>query len=136
MIKGADLYYSLLGIKGDVDSLVVGSCFVESLHWFEEREATPSQENPQFRLALIVDPPIGGSAMRLIFGCKGVCRLTIKDFSNPGIGKSQFGSLSIRDVSSAGWENVRWEIEDYEEGKIRFFARDVEILSALLVNKC
>ncbi len=38
-------------------------------------------------------------------------------------------SLNIRDITERGWENIKYEVEDYEENNLRFFCSDVEVIS-------
>lgn len=39
------------------------------------------------------------------------------------------------DISDRGWENVKFQIEDYEQGEIGFVCNSVEILSVEKVKK-
>ena len=36
-------------------------------------------------------------------------------------------NTSIIDLSDRGWESVNYEVEDYENDRIHFFCREVEI---------
>ncbi|MFN4764821.1 hypothetical protein ACKGJN_16955, partial [Gillisia sp. Q332] len=72
------------------------------------------------------DPPL---AMDLRFD--GVSSVQIK-----GVGGgilSQITGFAVVDISAKGWEGINWEAIDYEEGRIRWYAEDFQILDVVRV---
>lgn len=43
---------------------------------------------------------------------------------------AQIMGFDIIDISDKHWENARFEIEDYEDGKISFFCKEIAVLEA------
>lgn len=68
--------------------------------------------------------------VRLLFG--RLRDLFIKDF---GSTPKQITGFDIVDISDRGWENVKFQIEDYEQGEIGFVCNSVEILSVEKVKE-
>ena len=64
----------------------------------------------------------------LIFQCGGVSNLKIASF---GGGLTQIMGLYVKDISDHGWSELNWEISDFENGVISFFA---ETLSMTLIK--
>ncbi|WNS82250.1 hypothetical protein RRU94_16055 [Domibacillus sp. DTU_2020_1001157_1_SI_ALB_TIR_016] len=38
-------------------------------------------------------------------------------------------SLNIDDITERGWENMKYEVEDYEDNALSFFCAEVEVIS-------
>lgn len=57
---------------------------------------------------------------------KGVKNFFINDF---GIMPKQIMGFDIVNISDKGWENINFEIEDYENGQIGLLCASVEIVS-------
>lgn len=49
--------------------------------------------------------------------------------SNEGNNIIQSSGFAIRNIQDSGWENIYWEIFDYENSRLFFYAMEVEILS-------
>lgn len=71
----------------------------------------PNDVSPRFRL-------------RILF--VGVRGLHIKDFGGP---PTQIMGFDIVDISDRGWEGVTFSIEDYEDGLIGFYCKNIRIAS-------
>jgi len=50
----------------------------------------------------------------------GVSKLELEDF---GGFETRISGFDIRDIRSSGWEGVSWEVLDFKEEQIHFFAR-------------
>jgi hypothetical protein len=44
-------------------------------------------------------------------------------------GSIQITGFDIIDIRDRGWENLKWEVKDYENAKIQFYAASAEIVS-------
>lgn len=129
MIEGAEAYYRLTNKRGAENEFVLPVCFVEEIHWFEDRTVISEHETPQMTLTIVHELP-NDQRIRLRFLFKGVSGLQVRDFSVIGPQKSQLGSLAIYDFSDKGWEHARWEICDYEQDRMRFFSHTAKLESA------
>jgi hypothetical protein len=38
-------------------------------------------------------------------------------------------SLEVKDLSKRGWENIKFEVEDYENDALNFYCSEIEIIS-------
>lgn len=70
-------------------------------------------------------PALNGKFYRVHLLFTGVKNLCISDF---GTGPKQILGFDIIDVSDREWEDVKFEIEDYENDQIGFLCNAVEIL--------
>src|SRR5690349_20880244 len=48
-------------------------------------------------------------------------------FKSPGSKLHQLSGFDIVDISKNGWERINYHIEDYENGKINFYCKEVII---------
>ena len=65
----------------------------------------------------------GGQA---VLSFAGVRALELREgFSSRMEIPDSFFSLSITEISSAQMEGIHWEIDDYEEGELHFFCREI-----------
>ena len=72
------------------------------------------------RLILELDAYIEGKKYHII--CKNVSSFQINSFSYP----MQISGFAVVDNSTKGWQSdVRYEIYDFEEGRIRFFCEEI-----------
>ena len=60
-------------------------------------------------------------------------KLLFKDISNlklnfEGQFIPQLTGFDIIDISSNNWEGINFQVEDYENGKIKFYCKDIEAL--------
>lgn len=69
------------------------------------------------------DPDGAFARVRLRF--EGVGGLHLKDF---GGGAVQVMGFDIHYIGDRGWEGIKFEIEDYEDGRIAFMCRGVKFL--------
>jgi hypothetical protein len=60
---------------------------------------------------------------------------SVRELKIEGLGgaRNQVEGFGIIDLSDRGWQSVRWEIEDYENGKIGFYCDEIEVLEAHLL---
>ena len=70
----------------------------------------PSVDEPMYRVTLLFD---------------GVQGLVLKDFGSADV---QIMGFDIRSLADRGWEGLSFEIEDYEDDRIRFYCDRVQIL--------
>jgi hypothetical protein len=47
---------------------------------------------------------------------------------------TQINGFDIRDISDRGWEGTRYEIEDYEDGRIAFLCDEIEVLDVRVLS--
>ncbi len=74
------------------------------------------------QLILSLDTSVCGKAYRII--CRNVSALTMDSFSYP----MQICGAAITDHSSEGWQADRkYEVYDFEDGKIRFFCEEIVV---------
>lgn len=57
--------------------------------------------------------------------CQGIRDLSLSDFTST---PTQISGFEITDISDLGWEQLRFEISDYEDNQIRFYCKTIEIL--------
>lgn len=127
-IKGSDLVVSAVGRWHPSDL-----AYIESLQYtagtekgqaelildgvFQCRESVrggwPSEVEPKFKVTL-----------RFI----GVKKLQLKDF---GGFPTQIMGFEIVDISKNGWEDIRFSVGDYENDRIRFFCKQLEIINVI-----
>jgi hypothetical protein len=60
----------------------------------------------------------------------GVQRLRILDFGCPVM---RIIGLYIKDISDRQWEDIRWEVGDYEDDEIAFFCAEIRVVSSRLL---
>ena len=70
-------------------------------------------------------PDIDAGMRRVTLRFDGVRGLHLKGF---GTGCVQIMGFDIRAISDRGWENVSFEVEDYEEGRIGFICSHAKVL--------
>jgi hypothetical protein len=58
---------------------------------------------------------------------KDVRKVTLEDFTGVG---DRITGFDIREISDRQWEGIAWEVFDYEEKQMHFFAREAEIIEA------
>jgi hypothetical protein len=61
----------------------------------------------------------------LVIRFEGVRDLQLKQF---GGGETQIMGFDVTDISDRSWEGINYLVEDYEDGRLRFICKDVEIL--------
>jgi len=66
------------------------------------------------------DPPL---AMDLRFD-----RVSGVKIDGWGGSQSGIGGFAVIDISGKGWEGIAWEVIDYEEGQVHWYAEDWQIL--------
>lgn len=71
----------------------------------------PDVDKPMHRVTMLFD---------------GVAGLNLKDF---GSAPTQIMGFDIHAIGDRGWEGVHFEIQDYEDGRIRFFCDRVRIIA-------
>ena len=74
------------------------------------------------QLVLSFDTFVCGKAYRII--CRNVSALKIDNFSYP----MQICGIAITDHSSEGWQvDRKYEVYDFEDGRIRFFCEEIVV---------
>jgi hypothetical protein len=65
------------------------------------------------------------------------CQITVlfrgvRDFRFVEVGgrQTRITGLEVRDISDRQWEQLRWEVVDFEDDSIRFLCRDIILTSA------
>lgn len=43
-------------------------------------------------------------------------------------------SIEIKDIKDRGWEGKKFEIDDYEEGRLHFYCSEIEVMSVNETN--
>jgi hypothetical protein len=82
---------------------------------FQRRDAVkdgwPSTKSPQYRVTIRF--------------------LAVRDFHIKQFGRAavQIMGFDIIDISSKGWEDIRFSIEDYEDDRIALHCKEIEILN-------
>lgn len=71
------------------------------------------------------DPPL---AMDLRFD-----RISGLKIDGWGGSQSSIQGFAVIDISAKGWEGVAWEVIDYEEGLVHWYAEDWQILDVMRV---
>jgi hypothetical protein len=61
----------------------------------------------------------------------GVQRLRISEFGCPVM---RIIGLYVKDISDRQWEDIRWEVGDYEDNEISFFCAEIRIVSSRLIT--
>ena len=77
------------------------------------KQGWPSQSNRRFKAD---------------FRFTGVTDLSIKEF---GCGDTQIMGFDVVDLSERGWEGVRYEVQDYENGRIHFLCANIEVINVV-----
>lgn len=130
-INGTNLVLSIVGRWNPSDLASIE--YVEYTAQANEQEATlvlvgiiqrrdtvryrwPSEQGPKFRVK-----------MRFL----GVQQLHLREFGGP---PTQIMGFDIIDVSDRGWEVIRFSVEDYEDDRIRFFCKQIDIVSVVPVS--
>jgi hypothetical protein len=92
---------------------------VKELHFAEGSEGTNS-----YNVAMVISSRKRSlkTALRLYFS--DVSDLRITSF---GGGLTQLSGLYIKDILARGWERKKWEIGDFENGAISFYAAEVTV---------
>ena len=91
--------------------------------WYNPRDA---DRNATIEMTLESSSRAPNYAMRLRFS--GVSSFRVKDFGSTWTSISGF---HIVDIADRQWEDVRWEVEDYENDDIGFYCRSIEIVSVI-----
>jgi len=104
--------------------------FIRSLYYAAQSAANPSEIHLECVL-IRRDTTKGGwptedaPRFKLDLRFIGITDLRIREF---GAAETQIMGFSIIDVSDRGWEGVNYEIEDYENDRIHFLCRQVEVV--------
>jgi hypothetical protein len=54
----------------------------------------------------------------------------VRDLKLQGLGdKATIGGFAIWNISNRGWEGLCWQVRDYEDGVIGFFARSAQLVA-------
>ena len=75
-------------------------------------------------LEMVSDRRAPNLVMRLRF--TGVVSLKLQDF---GDFPTQAPGFDVVDIGDRGWDRLFWEVLDFEESRLNFYARTAEILS-------
>ncbi len=70
----------------------------------------PAIDEPMYRVTLLFD---------------GVQGLALKEFGSAHV---QIMGFDVRSISDRGWDGINFEVEDYEDGRIRLSCGRVQIL--------
>ncbi len=70
-------------------------------------------------------PSPDGMVYPVSLAFSGVRNLSLEDF---GGGRVQIMGFDISSVADRGWENVNFEVSDYEDGKLFFYCVSVRVL--------
>lgn len=92
---------------------------MKELHFIEREEGTSSYD---VVLVMSSDRISRADTIRII--CSDVSDFYLKSF---GGGLTQITGLFIKDIHENGWERMKWEIGDFENGVIKFFAAAVSV---------
>lgn len=97
----------------------------EAIHIYRDRARESVRYNAD--LTFITDEEDrrdGSRLLRVTILCKNTCVLKIPDFDPINL---RVGDLDIRNVARDQWEDVFWEVDDWEHGCISFRGEVVRI---------
>src|SRR5688500_8651646 len=101
--------------------------------------ATPLDEESSLRITSLFQrremerawPDMGGAFLRVRLAFGGVRDFTVTGLSGP----VQIAGFDITDIRDLGWEGIRWQVEDYEYGALRFYCRTAAVVDAEPVGR-
>jgi len=105
--------------------------FIRSLYYQAQQTGNPAE----LHLECILErrdtakqgwPSEGNRRFKAGLRFTGVTDLSIKEF---GDGETQIMGFDILDLSDRGWEAAKYEVQDYERGRIHFLCADIEVIN-------
>ena len=91
---------------------------------------TPDGGNPVIDVEMCLATESRQPPARLCLRFHQVSSLQIRDLS----GEARIQGFDIADLSDRQLENISWQVFDFEDGVIRFYAKDAEITSASIIG--
>lgn len=98
---------------------------VRRLHWLESEDVSTEHD---VELTLETDLPVRNCQITVLF--KGVRDFKVQDLAAR---PSRISGFDVREISADHWEDIRWQITDYEDESVGFLCRDIRLQSARLV---
>ncbi len=96
---------------------------LRDLHIYEA-EAVSRRHPRVLNLDLVID------SQERVPGCRLTLRFSgVRDFRMSEGALNQICGFAINDISDRQWENVRWEVIDYENGDLAFVCAEAEVVS-------
>jgi hypothetical protein len=118
-IPGMDNALQLLGTFHFSEFRIVRKlCF-----WSEQLQL---DEGLDQKVDLVIESEDRNPNYRMEIACSGVTALTLKDF---GGGETRVTGFEFADISERQWEDVIWEISDFENDSLRILCRSLKIVS-------
>ena len=79
-------------------------------------------------LEMVVESEDRSPNCRMRIHFEGIRGLSLEEF---GGGQTRITGLAIDDISDRGWERIYWEVIDFEDGMLKFYARSARIVSVV-----
>jgi len=119
-------------IKGlDVAKNIIGNFEFHEFKLLQEFHTFTVQDDggTSIDIQIIMDTDERQPLSRICMQFHKISMLNIHDFGN----ESRIDGFDIVDISGHQLENISWQIFDFENDTISFYAKDVEIISAKLL---
>jgi hypothetical protein len=101
-------------------------CKLREMHLLVEL----NEGHPVIILELCLETEKRQPAARLCVKFHQVSSLTIKELS----GDARIQGFDIADISNRQLDDIRWQVFDFENGALGFYAKDSEITSASIIE--
>ena len=100
---------------------------VRELRFYEEMGG----DRPIQNLEMIIESEKREPNYRLCLKFSGVSNLRLSNF---GGGETRIAGFDVVDVTDRQWEKISWEVLDYEDGDLAFYAFTGQVVSVTALN--